>query len=111
MIQKEELNDIDRLYSYFYEEKTIGYLEVRVIDRVVDIININVLPEFRRKGIATALLNYMFKNEDYDRIMLEVNEKNSAAIKLYTELGFKEISIRDRYYNNDSAIIMEKLKK
>ena len=52
----------------------------------------------------------MFKNENYSRIMLEVNENNIEALRLYNKLGFKEISLRDRYYGEDTAIIMEKVK-
>ena len=64
----------------------------------------------KQQGIATSLMNEMINNEDYNRIMLEVNENNQEAIKLYTKLGFKEISFRDRYYGEDTAIIMEKVK-
>ena len=42
--------------------------------------------------------------------MLEVNKHNDDAIRLYNKLGFKEISLRDRYYGEDTAIIMEKVK-
>jgi ribosomal protein S18 acetylase RimI-like enzyme len=42
--------------------------------------------------------------------MLEVNENNTEALRLYSKLGFKEISLRDRYYGEDTAIIMEKVK-
>ena len=51
-----------------------------------------------------------FDKEDFNRIMLEVNENNNPAIKLYTKLGFKEISYRERYYDEDTALIMEKVK-
>ena len=55
-------------------------------------------------------MEYMFENERYNKIMLEVNENNLQALKLYNKLGFKEISLRDRYYGDDNAIIMEKVK-
>ena len=42
--------------------------------------------------------------------MLEVNENNNEAIRLYSKLGFKEISLRERYYGENTAIIMEKVK-
>ena len=42
--------------------------------------------------------------------MLEVNENNLEAIRLYSKLGFNEISVRERYYGSDTAIIMEKVK-
>ena len=66
--------------------------------------------ENRKQGIATSLMEEMFKKENYSRIMLEVNENNIEALRLYNKLGFKEISLRDRYYGEDTAIIMEKVK-
>lgn len=40
--------------------------------------------------------------------MLEVNENNLFAIKLYTSLGFETISIRKNYYNDKDGLIMKK---
>ena len=61
-------------------------------------------------GIATTLMNKMIDEEEYSRIMLEVNEDNNPAIRLYNKLGFKEISLRERYYGEDTALIMEKVR-
>ena len=110
MIVKEDTSDLDRTYNYMDGEIVLGYLEIRVIDEIIDIMNVYTDPENRSKGIATSLFNYMFEHESYTRVMLEVNEKNNEAIKLYNKLGFKEISIRERYYGEDPAIIMEKVK-
>lgn len=110
MIKKEILSDTDSIYNYMDNEKVLGYLEIRLVDGVIDIMNLFVNEEERRHGIATNLMEKMIKDEDYSRIMLEVNENNNPAIRLYNKLGFKEISIRERYYNTDSAIIMEKVK-
>ena len=110
MINKEILSDTDSIYNYMDGEKVLGYLEIRLVDGVVDIMNLFVNEEDRKKGIATSLMNEMMNNEDYSRIMLEVNENNPNAIRLYNKLGFKEISIRERYYGEDTAIIMEKVK-
>ncbi len=110
MIEKEILSDTDSVYNYMNGDKVLGYLEIRLVDGVVDIMNIFVNEENRKQGIATSLMEEMFKKEDYSRIMLEVNEHNEEAIRLYNKLGFKEISLRDRYYGEDTAIIMEKVK-
>lgn len=110
MISKEILSDTDSIYNYMDGEKVLGYLEIRLVDGVVDIMNLFVNEEDRKKGIATSLMNEMMNNEEYSRIMLEVNENNPNAIRLYNKLGFKEISIRERYYGEDTAIIMEKVK-
>lgn len=110
MIEKEILSDTDSIYNYMDGDKVLGYLEIRLVDGVLDIMNLFVNEEDRRKGIATELMNKMILDEDYSRIMLEVNENNDSAIRLYNKLGFKEISLRDRYYGEDTAIIMEKVK-
>lgn len=110
MINKEILSDTDSIYNYMDGEKVLGYLEIRLVDGVVDIMNLFVNEEERRKGIATSLMNEMINKEDYSRIMLEVNENNIEALRLYNKLGFKEISLRERYYGEDTAIIMEKVR-
>ena len=110
MIEKEILSDTDSIYNYIDNDMVIGYLEIRLVDEVIDIMNLFVNEDNRHQGIATKLMNEMFEKEKYNRIMLEVNENNNIALKLYNKLGFKEISIRNRYYGNDTAIIMEKVK-
>ena len=110
MIEKEILSDTDSIYNYMDGDKVLGYLEIRLVDGVLDIMNLFINEEDRRKGIATELMNKMIQEENYSRIMLEVNENNDSAIRLYNKLGFKEISLRDRYYGEDTAIIMEKVK-
>lgn len=110
MIEKEVLSSTDSIYNYMDGEKILGYLEIRLVDGVIDIMNLFVNEDSRRKGIATSLMNEMFNNEEYNKIMLEVNVNNNEALKLYNKLGFKEISIRNRYYGVDDAIIMEKVK-
>ena len=110
MIVKEIISDTDSVYNYMNDEIVLGYLEIRLVDGVIDIMNLFVSEEERRKGIASSLMNEMFEKEKYNRIMLEVNENNNPAIRLYTKLGFKEISFRERYYDDDTALIMEKVK-
>ena len=44
-----------------------------------------------------------------NKFLLEVNEKNKEALKLYKKIGFEEISIRKNYYGKDeNAVIMIK---
>lgn len=110
MIVKEVISDTDSVYNFMNEDIVLGYLEIRLVDGVVDIMNLFVSEDERRKGIATSLMNEMIEKEKFNRIMLEVNENNNPAIRLYTKLGFKEISYRERYYDEDTALIMEKVK-
>ena len=70
MIEKEILSDTDSIYNYLDGEMVLGYLEIRLVDGVIDIMNIFVNEEERRKGIATSLMEKMFNDEKYSRIMM-----------------------------------------
>lgn len=77
-----------------------------------DITNVAVIPEYRRKGYATALISEFEKiiPDNTEDIFLEVRESNTNAINLYIKSGFEKISIRKRFYSNpqENAIIMKK---
>jgi ribosomal-protein-alanine N-acetyltransferase len=88
-----------------------GYL---IVSRYVDawhIMNIAVSPDFRRRGIATALLERLFElTDDRSRrgYTLEVRVSNEGAIRLYERLGFTARGVRRGYYtdNREDALIM-----
>lgn len=83
--------------------KDIAYIVVIDSIDVYEIFEIGVLEEYRRKNIASRLLESL----DLDKkIFLEVREDNIPAIRLYEKNGFKKISTRKNYYNNISAVIM-----
>jgi ribosomal-protein-alanine N-acetyltransferase len=89
----------------------VGYL---VISRYVDawhVMNIAVVPERRRQGIAVALFERLFELTAADGrrgYTLEVRISNEAAIKLYERLGFQSRGVRRGYYtdNREDALIM-----
>ena len=88
-----------------------GYL---IISRYVDawhVMNVAVAPEFRRRGLATALLERLFEAtaaEGRRGYTLEVRVSNVGAISLYERLGFVGRGIRRGYYtdNREDALIM-----
>jgi [ribosomal protein S18]-alanine N-acetyltransferase len=94
-------------------DKVVGYL---IIARYVDawhVMNIAVVPELQRRGIATLLLEHLFEltsDDPHRGYTLEVRVSNQAAIKLYESLGFKSRGIRRGYYtdNHEDALIMWK---
>ena len=91
----------------------IGYVCVRTILDVTHILNLAVLPEFRRRGIGGMLLRDALNElkrlkPDINLITLEVRESNTAAIELYEKFGFKVMGKRISYYDkpHENAIIM-----
>jgi ribosomal-protein-alanine N-acetyltransferase len=90
-----------------------GYL---IISRYVDawhVMNLAVADEYRRRGIATRIMERLFELTAGDgrrAYTLEVRISNDAAIKLYESLGFRARGIRRGYYtdNREDALIMWK---
>ena len=83
--------------------------------KILDEMNINYIVTKKNKrnlGIASQILYNLisFANtKKIKTIMLEVNEKNIFAIKLYEKFEFKKVGLRKEYYNNtDNAIMMTK---
>ena len=89
----------------------VGYL---VLSRYVDawhVMNVAVAPEWRRRGVATALLGRLLDDtrDDAQRgYTLEVRVSNVGAIALYERFGFRPKGVRRGYYtdNREDALIM-----
>lgn len=75
------------------------------------IMNVAVLPQYRRKGIANGLMTCLAEKaakRNCDIITLEVAENNTDAIALYEKHGFTAIGRRKGFYSGTDAINMEK---
>lgn len=101
-------NAFNNVIIYKEDNKILGYLDYSIMYERAEINYIFVIEEYRSKGIASKLLDYLFNNNDFKEISLEVNINNTNAIKLYTKYGFKEVSIRKGYYNGVDGILMLK---
>ena len=94
----------------FDGETMVAYLICSRYDTVWHVMNVCVDPDFRRRGIATALLAALFERVGDGRAQytLEVRPSNVGAIELYGRLGFKPAGTRRRYYqdNGEDALVM-----
>jgi ribosomal protein S18 acetylase RimI-like enzyme len=74
--------------------KLVGLVAAYLNDfrnHVVFITNVSVTSEFLGMGIASQLLTMCFKHaaqNNFSRVLLEVNNTNIPAIKLYEKYGF-----------------------
>ncbi len=76
------------------------------------ILNIAVLPKFRKRGIGRALMEWMFTRlPAASEFYLEVREGNVAAIALYRSFGFRVIGQRPGYYRDGETALVMYLKK
>ncbi|MGA3016226.1 MAG: ribosomal protein S18-alanine N-acetyltransferase [Bryobacteraceae bacterium] len=86
-----------------------GFLVARrVASDESELLNLVVAPEFRRKGLARALLRELL-TAPAGSLYLEVRESNLAARNLYKSMGFQEVNIRAEYYQAppEAAIVMK----
>lgn len=94
------------------EDQPLGFILCRVAADEAEVLTLFVPESFRRKGVATALLDRAVAHmcaAQTAALFLEVSEANAAARALYTGLGFTEIGRRARYYKDgEDALVLRK---
>ena len=80
----------------------------------LDLHSLFVSPMFRKRGIATTIIDYAVnhcKKKNLVKIVLEVNERNTKALNFYISRSFIKTGRRNNYYqlgeNYFDAILME----
>lgn len=111
------------------QKNVLGYIVFYGTIESTDIFEVAIEKKYQGRGFGEILMtesmgklsedrknlkgNDLWENEKTDfsenKFLLEVNEKNVKALKLYKKIGFEEISIRKNYYGKDeNAVIMTK---
>jgi len=76
------------------------------------VVSIAVLPQFRHRGVAQALIKRALEGMDYykaKQCFLEVRITNDIAISLYKKLGFEVTRTINGYYSDgEDAYVMTK---
>lgn len=93
-------------------EIMVGFIaaDLRHIQQTAWIATFAVLPDFRREGIGTALLETCESKIRLPRIRLSVRQSNKPAIELYKKYGYRQVDIWSAYYKGgDNALIFEKI--
>ena len=103
-------NAASRIWCWEEEGEIVGFLALRLVADVCEILNLAVLPAACRKGIGFRLVTHALRevgSRGGKTISLEVNITNLPAISLYTKAGLKEWGRRAKFYNGkDDALIM-----
>lgn len=105
-------NDIAYNYVLEHDGVILGYYGFWIMFDNVDITKVTIRKELQGKGLSNILMEDMFSrlyNSDIITITLEVRVSNIPAINLYKKYGFKEISVRKKYYENkEDAYVMQR---
>ena len=79
----------------------VGYIAFSLIEDEMEILNLAVHPDFRKRHIGTKLLDRGFeicRKKGIAKSFLDVKESNVAAIDMYEKFGYTQIGIRKKYY-------------
>lgn len=97
--------------EYLKESETYVYVENDTIKGFISLLNNNfigalfVRKEYRRQGIGRKLINFV--KDKYDRLELQVYEKNVDAMLFYASLGFVNKKIQIDEDTNEKEYVME----
>ena len=94
-------------------ERVAGYIGSQTVMDESDMMNVAVHPDYRKQGIATALILGLveeLRKRGSRCLTLEVRASNETAISVYRKLEFQEVGRRKNYYRNprEDALILRK---
>ena len=92
-------------------DKVVGYAGLQAVLDEGYINNVAVRSQFRKNGVASALLDVFIRfaqAQELAFLTLEVRASNEAAIALYKKHGFEEVGRRKNYYEDpkEDALLM-----
>jgi ribosomal-protein-alanine N-acetyltransferase len=84
-----------------FGDKIAGFIMSRLVDDEAEILSVAVAARSQGRGLARALLTLHLRRLaglGARAVFLEVDEHNTAAIRLYDRAGFREVGRRPNYY-------------
>jgi [ribosomal protein S18]-alanine N-acetyltransferase len=90
------------------DDNPAGFILALDLRKECEILSLGVLPERRREGIGSTLLDSVCSEgrvRGAECIFLEVAVDNSAAIALYSGRGFTPVGHRQNYYQQASRCV------
>lgn len=99
---------LTKVIVYEVDDKVVGFIIATCLYETVDILSIVVDPAYRRKKIASILIDYLFSEvqDTVQVVTLEVAVNNESAINLYKKFGFEIINTRKKYYHDVDGYLM-----
>lgn len=94
-------------------EQVLGYLMAFPQGPAIEIGNIAVAPDHRRRGLGRQLMSEALRvatGEGRRSAGLSVRESSTGAIRLYQSFGFERVGINPGYYSSppEDALLMRK---
>ena len=104
-------NVFTRYFIYIENNNILGFVNYYDLYDRYEISYIEVKEEYRNKKSGSKLMDYLIslgKTNHIENITLEVKITNENALKLYHKYDFKEVAIREKYYDGIDGYLMER---
>lgn len=106
-------NEMSRYFIALVDGKRAGYVGSWLTIPNAEILNLFVSEKYRGLGLGKELMAKVIevcKEHNIEQLTLEVRQSNVYAKELYASLGFQDVAIRKKYYENgDDALLMSKI--
>ena len=89
----------------------VGFIaaDVRRHEDLAWISTLGVLPQYRRRGLGSRLLQACEQQLPVTHVRLSVRATNDPAIQMYTRSGYQQQGVWKRYYTDgEDALVLEK---
>lgn len=86
----------------------VGFALTLALGDEAEIVSLGVLPDHRRCGIGSAILDAVCREarlRGADRVVLEMASDNEAARALYVRRGFTVVGCRRNYYRRAERVV------
>jgi ribosomal-protein-alanine N-acetyltransferase len=90
----------------------IGFIaaDIKRYEDLAWISTLGVLPEHRRQGLGSQLLSACEQQLTVSRVRLSVRATNMPAQHMYTQFGYRQKGVWQRYYSDgEDALVLEKM--
>ena len=95
----------------FSNNSILGVCVLHKIYDEAEIRYLSILPCHKRKGLGKKLICKIIKeckNDNINKIFLEVSLKNKQALNFYDNFGFETIRVINKYYKDGADAILKK---
>ena len=84
----DEFNDGVRMYGYHNNNRLIGVIGIQEVKDVILIRHAYTLTSFQKKGVGSALLEYLLKKNQNSRLLVGTWKSATLAIRFYEKFNF-----------------------
>lgn len=101
--------ELEKILVYTKEDEVIGFLQYTKLYETVEILYLVVKKEYRNLGIGSEFIDFLSRDLDVEKIILEVRASNEVAINFYQKNGFIKLRPLKNYYSDgEDGLSMEK---